>query len=142
VTWTFKSYISWRFLCIERIRRPPQLCKVGVFLVWHKPLQIWNGSWPLSSGLRGASLCIAMHRYTSLCIAIHRNASLCIAMHRYTSLCIAINRNASLSIYLHRYTSLCIAMHHWASLCIALHRYQVSSFVYSILEVSFYSELS
>jgi hypothetical protein len=31
----------------------PQAPKVGVFLVWHKPPQIWNGSWPSSSGLRG-----------------------------------------------------------------------------------------
>jgi hypothetical protein len=29
------------------------LAKVGVFLVWHKPPQIWNGYWPSSSGLRG-----------------------------------------------------------------------------------------
>jgi hypothetical protein len=29
------------------------LIKVGVFLVWHKRPQIWNGSWPSSSGLRG-----------------------------------------------------------------------------------------
>jgi hypothetical protein len=33
--------------------------KVGVFLVWHKTPQIWNGSWPSSSGLRG-------HRRTNL----------------------------------------------------------------------------
>jgi hypothetical protein len=26
--------------------------KVGVFLVWHKTPQIWNGSWPSSFGLR------------------------------------------------------------------------------------------
>jgi hypothetical protein len=35
--------------------------KVGVFLVWHKPPQIWNGSWPSSTGLRG-------HRRTYLTI--------------------------------------------------------------------------
>jgi hypothetical protein len=30
--------------------------KVGVFLVWHKPPQIWNGSWPSSSGLRSHTI--------------------------------------------------------------------------------------
>jgi hypothetical protein len=39
-------------------RMPEFLCKyiiikVVVFIVWHKPPQIWNGSWPSSSGLRG-----------------------------------------------------------------------------------------
>jgi hypothetical protein len=34
---------------------------VGVFLVWHNRPQIWNGSWPSSSGLRG-------HRRTYLTI--------------------------------------------------------------------------
>jgi hypothetical protein len=33
--------------------RPPKNGKVGVFLVWHKTPQIWNGSWGSSSGLRG-----------------------------------------------------------------------------------------
>jgi hypothetical protein len=35
--------------------------KVVVFLFWHKPPQIWNESWPSSSGLRG-------HRRTYLTI--------------------------------------------------------------------------
>jgi hypothetical protein len=48
-----------KFLCMPFLHLfcilmnwPPTLLKVGVFLVWHKPPQIWNGSWPSSSGLR------------------------------------------------------------------------------------------
>jgi hypothetical protein len=52
LSWVSVHLLSWCF-CIS--------FKVGVFLVWHKPPQIWNGSWPSSSGLRG-------HRRTYLTI--------------------------------------------------------------------------
>jgi hypothetical protein len=48
-------YMKWMYFILKIV------FKVGVFLVWHKRPQIWNGSWPSSSGLR-------VHRRTYLTI--------------------------------------------------------------------------